>query len=150
MIHFPKPKLPVPQKNYTHEERNKFDRLIEQIQSEPNDMASLTLISKELTKEQENRFFQYCEDNNKIRQFRQTCLDCHDALNSQAQYLQENLAANRYPEGAATPHILSGLIERRDNLLGMYARHIVSDISASLEDHNVSKKKQPRPKSYPA
>jgi hypothetical protein len=149
MIHFPDPKLPVPQKIYTQQERNKFDHLIEQIQSEPNPMTSLALISKELTKEQENRFFQYCEDNNKIRQFRQTCLDCHQALSEHAAYLQENLQAHRQPEGPGTAQILTGLIERRDNLLGMYARHIVKDISASLEHNNASKKKPPRPKSYP-
>ena len=149
MLHFPDPKLPVPQKTYRKEERTKFDSLIEQIQLQPNTILAVQLMNKELTKEQVGHFLQYCEDINKIRQFRQTCLDCHNALNNQATYLQENLQMNRRPEGVTTPQILQGLLERRDNLLGMYARHIVKDISATIEDNSASKKKPPRPKSYP-
>lgn len=149
MLHFPDPKLPVPQKTYRKEERAKFDSLIEQIQLQPNTVLAIQLMKKELTKEQEGRFFQYCEDLNKIRRFRQTCLDCHNAFNNQATYLQENLQLNRRPEGAATPQILQGLQERRDNLLGMYARHIFRDISASIEDNGASKNIPQRPKSYP-
>ncbi len=149
MLHFPYPKLPIPQKTYSKEERAQFDRLIEQIQAEPEVSVSHALISKALNKKQESRFYQYCDDNHKIRQFRQTCRDCHQALSEHAAYLQENLQANRQPEGPATPQILAGVLECRDNLLGMYARYIVTDIAASLEHSDNSQKKTTRPKSYP-
>lgn len=149
MLHFPDPKLPVPQKKYTKEERNKFDLLIEQIQTQGITLVILEKLATDFTKEQETRFYQYCHDNDKIRLFRQACLDYHHALNTHATYLQENLRENKRPEGAATPQILQGLLDRRDNLLGMYARHIFKDISASIEDNSALQKKPPRPKSYP-
>lgn len=128
------PKLPTIQERYTLAERTMFNRIIEDIQSHDNALASLQLIAKEFPFEQEKqRFYSYCADTKKIQEFRHACLACHKALNEHANYLQENLQANRHPEGAATQQMLEGILERRDNLLGMYARHIVKDIAATVK-----------------
>jgi len=136
---FSKPSLPKIQENYTLAERDKFNRIIEQIQNHDDYLPSTQVIDKELVSDSEKRrFFLYCADTRKIQEFRQACLNCHNALSEHANYLQENLQANRQPEGPQTAQMLKGIIERRDNLLAMYARHIVSDIAATVRSNPTS------------
>ncbi|MGE3320142.1 MAG: hypothetical protein AB7I18_12690 [Candidatus Berkiella sp.] len=136
---FSEPNLPKIQENYSLAERDKFHRIIEQIQHHEDHVASSQVIANELpTDSEKQRFFSYCADTRKIQEFRQACLNCHKALTEHANYLQENLQANRQPEGPQTAKMLQGIRERRDSLLGMYARHIVSDIAATVKSNPTS------------